>query len=131
MEGSLNLMLLSGDYAKIHAAAMVALVAASLGQTVNIFVSMEALPAFHASEEERQTITRGPVGQEIAKTAKPDYIGLLTEAKEMGEVRVYACSLVADIKHWELSDLVPVFDDMMGIAGFLGQVQNSGVSLTF
>ncbi|NMP24456.1 DsrE family protein [Sulfobacillus harzensis] len=130
MGDTLNLMLLSGDYAKIHAAAMVTLVASSLGQPVNVFVSMEALPAFHQDASEREAVVKGPIGQMIAETASPDYVGLFREAKEMGDVHLYACSLVADMKHWELSQLVPIFDDMMGIAGFLGQV-SGGTSLTF
>lgn len=130
MGGSLNLMLMSGDYAKLHAAAMVTVVAASLGQTVNVFVSMESLPGFHADPKEREAIGQGPVGRQIAEAASPDYLGLFAEAKEVGDVHLYACSLVADLKGWELADLSPVFDDMMGVAGFLGKVQ-SGAALTF
>jgi peroxiredoxin family protein len=130
MEDSLNLMLLSGDYAKTHAAAMVALVASSLGQSVNVFVSMEALPAFHKDVGEREAIGKGPIGQIIAESASPDYVGLFNEAKGMGDVNVYACSLVTDLKHWELADLVPIFDDMMGVTGFLGKA-SGGTSLTF
>ena len=130
MGESLNLMLLSGDYAKIHAAAMVTLVAGSLGQTVNVFVSMEALAAFHNDPGEREVIVKGPVGQQIAETASHDYLSIFAEAKEVGDVHIYACSLVADLKRWDLSHLAPIFDDMMGIAGFLGKV-SGGSSLTF
>jgi peroxiredoxin family protein len=130
MEGSLNLMLLSGDYAKLHAASMVTLVAASLGQTVNIFVSMEALPGFHADAREREALTKGPVARQIAETASVDYLGLFEQAKDIGDVHLYACSLVADLKDWGLEDLSPLFDDMMGVAGFLGKA-STGTSLTF
>lgn len=130
MGDTLNLMLLSGEYSKIHAAAMVTLVASSLGQTVNVFVSMEALLGFHKDLGEREAIVKGPIGQIIAETASPDYVGLFSEAKDMGDVHLYACSLVTDLKHWELAHLVPIFDDMMGIAGFLGKV-SGGTSLTF
>lgn len=130
MDGSLNLMLLSGDYAKLHAAATVTLVAASLGQTVNVFVSMESLPGFHVKAEQRAVITRGPVGQAIVEQSGLDYLGLFAQAKEIGDVHLYACSLVADLKGWDVGDLSPLFDDMMGVAGFLGKV-DGGTSLTF
>lgn len=130
MDGSLNLMLLSGDYAKLHAAATVTVVAASLGQTVNVFVSMESLPGFHAEPGQRAVIARGPVGEEIAERLNLDYLGLFAQAKEVGEVHLYACSLVADLKGWDLADLSPLFDDMMGVAGFLGKA-DGGTSLTF
>ncbi|MCY0877512.1 MAG: hypothetical protein OWU84_00995 [Firmicutes bacterium] len=126
----LNLMLLSGDYAKIHAAAMVTLVASSLGRPVNIFVSMDALAGFHQSLDERASLLKSPVAEAIQSTGGADYLLLFQQAKEVGDVHVYACSLVADLKQWELADLAPVFDDMMGIAGFLGKVEN-GTTLTF
>lgn len=128
--GQLNLMILSGDYSKIHAAAMVTMVAGSLGQTVDIFVSMEALPAFHQDPTVRGTIVKGPVAQEIIAKAHGDYLELLEQAKEMGEVHLYACSLVADVKEWSLTDLSPLFDDMMGVTGFLGKAAE-GTALTF
>ncbi|MCY0897870.1 MAG: hypothetical protein OWU33_02875 [Firmicutes bacterium] len=126
----LNVMLLSGDYAKIHAAAMVTLVASSLGRPVNIFVSMDALAGFHQSSQERASLVKSPVAQAITETGGADYIELFQQAKDVGDVHLYACSLVADLKKWELGDLLPVFDDMMGIAGFLGKVE-SGTTLTF
>lgn len=126
----LNLMVLSGDYSKIHAAAMVSMVAGSLGQTVDIFVSMEALPAFHIDETMRNTIAKGPVAQDIVQRAHGDYLELFEQAKEMGEVHLYACSLVADVKEWTLADLSPLFDDMMGVTGFLGKA-SEGRALTF
>ncbi len=130
MGNSLNLMLLSGDYAKLHAAAMVSLVAGSLDQRVNIFVSMEALPGFHQDPQIRSTMVKGPIAQAIVDTAQPDYLALFSQAKDLGDVRLYACSLVADIKKWNLTDLSELFDDMIGITGFLGMVEG-GTSLTF
>jgi peroxiredoxin family protein len=128
--GQLNLMVLSGDYSKIHAAAMVTMVAGSLGQTVDIFVSMEALPAFHQDAAVRETIVKGPVARDVVEKSHQDYLTLFEQAKDMGDVHMYACSLVADVKEWSLSDLSPVFDDMMGVTGFLGKAQE-GTSLTF
>ncbi|NMP21899.1 hypothetical protein HIJ39_05975 [Sulfobacillus sp. DSM 109850] len=126
----MNLMVLSGDYSKIHAAAMVTMVAGSLGQTVDIFVSMEALPAFHKDPAVRETIAKGPVAKDVIEKAHGDYLELFEQAKDMGDVHLYACSLVADVKEWSLADLSPLFDDMMGVTGFLGKA-SEGSALTF
>jgi len=126
----MNLILLSGDYAKIHAAAMITMVAASLGQPVNIFVSMEALPAFHRDETVRAQIPQGPMGRKIVESQGQDYWEILRQAKEFGDVKIYACSLVMDLTHWTLNDLAPIFDDILGLTAFMGQVGN-GLSLTF
>lgn len=126
----MNLILLSGDYAKIHAAAMITMVTASLGQPVNIFVSMEALPAFHRDDTVRAQIPQGPMGQKIVESPGQDYLEIFRQAKEFGDVKIYACSLVMDITHWTLNDLVPMFDDTLGLTAFMGQV-GTGLSLTF
>lgn len=128
--GELNLMVVSGDYAKIHAAGIVTMVASSLGQSVDIFVSMEALPAFHQDAAVRDTISKGPVAKDLIEKAHSDYLDLFGQAKEMGDVHLYACSLVADVKEWHLEDLSPLFDDMMGVTGFLGKA-SEGTALTF
>ncbi len=128
--GQLNLMVLSGDYSKIHAAAMVSMVAGSLGQTVDIFVSMEALPAFHRDKAVRDTIAMGPVARNVVEKANGNYLELFEQAKEIGEVHLYACGLVADVKEWSMDDLSPLFDDMMGVTGFLGKA-SEGTALTF
>jgi len=130
MGGSLNLMLLSGDYAKIHAAAMITMVAASLGQPVNIFVSMEAMPAFHKDESVRAQIPKGPMARLIVESQNQDYLDILSQAKEFGDVKIYACGLVMDLTHWTLNDLAPIFDDTLGLTAFMGQV-GDGLSLTF
>ena len=125
-----NLILLSGDYAKIHAAAMITMVAASLGQPVHIFVSMEALPAFHQDASVRAQIPQGPMGQKIVASQGQDYLEIFRQAKEFGDVKIYACSLVMDITHWTLDDLAPIFDETLGLTAFMGQV-GDGLSLTF
>ncbi len=117
----MNLILLSGEYAKLHAGAMMAAVAASFDMPVNVFVSMEALPAFHRDPAIRATVRKGEVGRKLEESGGDDYLALLNQAKDFGDVTIYACSLVADLYGWTLEDLAPIFDDVMGVAGFLGK----------
>lgn len=125
----INIIVLSGDYAKIHAAAMITMVASSLGQPINVFVSMEALPAFHKDSAIRATVGQGPVAAKIQASGGEDYLTLLQRAKEFGDVTIYACSLVMDLHGWTLADMAPVFDDTLGINGFLAKAEG-GMTLT-
>jgi peroxiredoxin family protein len=120
---AINIMLLSGDYAKIHAAAMLTTVAASYGKPVRVFVSMEALPAFHRDPAISDSITRGPVARTLIQQGGDSFLELFRQSKELGEVKLYACSLVMDVYHWSLSDMADLFDDTLGVAGFLAQVE--------
>ncbi|OLZ10676.1 DsrE family protein [Sulfobacillus thermosulfidooxidans] len=120
---AVNIMLLSGDYAKLQAAAMLTAVAASYGKPVKIFVSMEALPAFHKDPAIASQITKGPVARTIIETGGDSFIDLFRQAKDFGEVILYACGLVMDVYHWKLDDLVDIFDETLGVAGFLAKVE--------
>jgi peroxiredoxin family protein len=123
-EETMNLMLISGEYSRLHAAAMLSAVASSYGKTVNIFVSMEALPAFHRDPQiSEASLIKGPVAKKIGETGGQNFIELFQQAKDFGEVTIYACGLVMDVYHWTLADLNPIFDEVMGVAGFLAKAE--------
>lgn len=122
--GPLNLMVISNDYSRLHSAAMLAVIAGSFGRAVRVFVSMEALPAFHQDESIRaNAVTKGPVARKVLAQGADDYLALFRQAKEFGDVALYACGLVADVYKWTLTDLMPLFDDVMGVSGFLHQAE--------
>jgi peroxiredoxin family protein len=120
---AINMMILSNDYAKIHAAAMLAAVGATFGKPIKIFVSMEALPAFHKDPAVSDAVTKGPVARKIVETGGATFLDLFQQGKEFGEVTIYACSMVMDLYHWTLADLADVFDETLGVAGFLAMVE--------
>ena len=122
----LCLLLLSGDAAKLRAAATMTLVAASYGQEVRVYVSMEALAGFHRQPQVRDQIHRGPIAARVAAKGA-DYLEILRQAKDAGAVRVYACALVMDVEGWTLADLEPVFDDTMGVAGFVAETEGHSI----
>ncbi|HBQ94342.1 MAG TPA: hypothetical protein DD856_04165 [Sulfobacillus sp.] len=119
----MNLMLVSGEYGKLQMAAMFAAIAASYGNAVRIFVSMEALPAFHRDPEIAGSIVQGPVARTLIQQGGASFLELFRQSKDLGDVTLYACSLVMDVYHWTLSDLVDLFDDTLGVAGFLAKVE--------
>lgn len=120
---SMNLMLVSGEYGKLQMAAMFAAIAASYGNAVRIFVSMEALPAFHRDPEIAGSIVQGPVARTLIQQGGASFLELFRQSKDLGDVTLYACSLVMDVYHGTLSDLVDLFDDTLGVAGFLAKVE--------
>lgn len=121
---AINMMVLSNDYAKIHAAAMLTAVAATYGKPIKIFVSMEALPAFHKDPAVSGTVAQGSVARKIIETGgAASFLDLFRQGKELGDVTLYACSMVLDLYHWTLDDLVDIFDNTLGVAGFLAMVE--------
>ncbi|MDQ7055470.1 MAG: DsrE/DsrF/DrsH-like family protein [Persephonella sp.] len=89
---------------------------------VRIFVTMGAIPPFKKglSKEERAQ-SESIVGNAIMEKNAPFFIDVFRQAKELGDVKLYACGLAMDVLGWELEDLEEgLFDDMVGITEFLG-----------
>jgi peroxiredoxin family protein len=84
---------------------------------------MEALPAFHRDPEIAGSIVQGPVARTLIQQGGASFLELFRQSKDLGDVTLYACSLVMDVYHWTLSDLVDLFDDTLGVAGFLAKVE--------
>jgi len=59
----------------------------------------------------------------VAKKA-PDPVEMLAQGKMLGEMTVWACSMVLDVLGWDESDLVEgLFDGQMGLTKFLSEAE--------
>lgn len=124
----LAVLIVSGDLEKIQAGAMIASVAAQMEREVTVFVSMDALLAFKKEAVEKKSFkTSGEVGRAIIEKNAPSYVDLLRMGKEMGNMTIYACSMVMDMFNLKLDDLVDIFDRQMGVAAFINKTEDSQV----
>lgn len=117
----LFIMLCSGEHEKIQLAAMTASVAAVSDTPVEVFVTMDAILAFQKGLTPEQRY-RGGHFHELFMTHKvPDAIELFEQGKMLGEMKIWACAMVLDLKHWDTDkDLVEgLFDGPAGLAKFL------------
>ncbi|MFT4921903.1 MAG: peroxiredoxin family protein [Haloarculaceae archaeon] len=124
------IVLASGELERVQAVSMIASVAASSETPVDVFVTMNGLSAFETERVEGGDFNvGGPVGQAMLQS--DDDVPLFTEqlgqAKELGPLTVYACSMAMDIMDNDLSDYVDVFDEVLGVAGFLNRAQDKQV----
>ncbi|MBI5165024.1 MAG: hypothetical protein HY985_14125 [Magnetospirillum sp.] len=128
----LFIMLCSGEHEKIQLAAMVASVAAVSDRPVEVFVSMNAVLAFERGKTAAERYHGGHF-HELFKTAKvPDAVELFEQGKLLGEMKVWACSMVLDLKHWECDTHLTegLFDGPLGLAKFLSDAE-AGELITF
>lgn len=122
----LSIILLSEDLEKVHAASLVASVAAMSGMEVNLFVTMNGLVPFLKENVEKKNFKKGIVGEALMEKAQPFY-ELLENGKEMGNLKIYACALAMDVKGWEKKDLIDLFDDVIGVTAFFGVSQGGNI----
>lgn len=123
----LSIVLMSPDIEKIHAGALMGSVGAVSGMEVNIFITMEALKAFHKETVEKQDFKMGEIAMKLMEKNVDPYFKLIADGKEMGELKVYGCSLVMDVMGWEKEDLLDIVDDIMGVAAFFGMAEGSQI----
>ena len=120
----LYILLCSGEHEKLQMAAMMASVGAVSERPVEVFVSMNALAAFarEASDEERY---RGGAFSRLLKEKRaPDALDLLRQGRELGELKIWACSLALDLQGWDLDALVEgLFDGPLGLTKFLADAE--------
>lgn len=121
----LFIMLCSAEHEKLQLAAMIASVAAVSDRPVQVFVSMNALLPFERGLTPAQRYHGGHFHELFMTTKVPDAIELFEQGKMLGDLKMWACSMVLDLKHWEYdTHLVEgLFDGAAGLTVFLADAE--------
>ncbi|GBC87313.1 hypothetical protein HRbin12_01316 [bacterium HR12] len=121
-DSTLSLVLFSGTDDKLNAAAVLAVGAAAMGRKVNVFLQYWALDAFRKDrihEDHGLAPEAGPRGEEaFRKHGGQHWSEIFRQAKEVGDVKIHACSLSMETLGLTLEDLDPLVDDQEGVASF-------------
>jgi peroxiredoxin family protein len=121
---TLYILLCSGEHEKIQMAAMMASVAAVSERPVEVFVSMNAMFAFEkgAAPDKRY---HGAAFSKLLKDKKaPDPLTLFRQGRELGDLKLWACSMALDVLAWELDKLEDgLFDEALGLTKFLSDAE--------
>lgn len=123
MDGQvLSLVLFSGTDDKLNAAAVLTAGAAAMGRKVNIFLQYWALDAFRADRIHKDhglAPEAGPEGAEAYhRHGGQHWSEIFRQAKEIGDVKIHACSLSMEMFGLRVEDLDPLVDDQEGVASF-------------
>jgi len=120
----LFIALCSGEHEKLHFAAMMASVAAVSNRPVYLFVSMDAMYAFGRATPDDKRYYGGPFSDLMLEKKAPDTMNLFSQGRQLGEMKVYACSMAMDLLGWKLEDLIDgFFDDELGLTKFLSDAE--------
>jgi peroxiredoxin family protein len=130
-EQPLSLVLFSGTDDKLNAAAVLAVGAAAMGRTVNIFLQYYALRAFRAGQVPADHGLAAEATESIAPVIRAHpgqhWSELLAQAKDVGEVNIQACALSMDMFHLQPADLDPIVDGVEGVAAFMASASDGQV----
>lgn len=131
MSPPLFVLLCSGEHEKIQMAAMTASVGVASERRVEVFVSMNAILAFRRGGTPAERLSGGPMSRALTEKGAPDPVQLLAQSRELGDLRVHACSMALDVLGLELEELREgVFDGALGLTRFLSDAE-TGQLLSF
>lgn len=130
MAEKLAIMIVSEEYEKSHVASMIASVAAVSGIEVSIFVTGNAVYNFLKKNVEKKNFTGGKLYDLIKEKKAALFYELFDQAKMLGGLKIYVCSMVMDICGLEKDDLIDIVDDHLGLAAFLG-IMEGAETITF
>ncbi len=119
-------VVVSGSLERLQMAAMVASVAAVSGQEVLVFLSMNALPYFikgHTAKAPHE----GEMGGLMAGKKVPEFKTLFEQAVELGDARIYPCSMAMDVLAVEQHDLEGYLGEATGLTKFLDDARDGQV----
>lgn len=132
----MSLIVFSGTVDKLMAASILATGAAAMGMEVEVFLTTWGMMAFR--KDDYKTNTRlskdfedyGPAMLEAMQTKKaPSWMDNLLGAKEIGDLKVYACSMTMELFGMTIKDLEPIVDDVTGVAAFVDRAKDSSITL--
>lgn len=132
----MSLIVFSGTVDKLMAASILATGAAAMGMEVELFLTTWGMMAFRKGDYQKNTrISKdfedyGPAMMEAMQTKKaPSWMDNLLGAKEIGDLKVYACSMTMELFGMTIDDLEPIVDDVTGVAAFVERAKDSSITL--
>lgn len=122
----ISVMVVSGTREKMQMAAMLASVGAVSGDEVTVFLSMNALPYFIKGHDE-QAPSEGEFGKTMEGKNVPPFKDLFQSAVELGDAKIYPCSMAMDVLNAKPEDLEPYLGEPLGLTKFLSDSADSQV----
>ncbi len=132
----LSMIVFSGTDDKLYPVSILASGAAALGLDVEIFLTFWGLNAFRKDVLKREMrISKDfeeatPVVSNIFREKNvPHWYDMLKQAKEAGNVKVYACAMTYDLFSMRKEDLADIVDGVVGVGEFLEKAKESSITL--
>ncbi len=129
MTKGLGIIMYSGQAENFIPLGVLAQTAANLGIPVRIFVTgfatlyfLKNKPEPRFSKEFEDFVPK--IHEGMKKINAPSWYEMLKEAKETGDVKIYICSLMANVIGITKDDADPIVDDLVGATYFFQETED-------
>lgn len=116
----------SGTVDKLMAASILGAGAAAMGKEVTVFLTFGGLMAFKKGAEQAPMVMpdefagmEQQMGQMMQAKNVPHWLNNFKDAKEVGDMHIYACGATMDMFDLKKEDLEPLVEDVVGVATFI------------
>lgn len=136
MRERLSMIVFSGTVDKLYPVSILTSGAVAMDMDVDIFLTFWGLNAFF--KETIKTNTRmskdfedmASMMMQVMKEKKvPSWYDTLKNAKELGNVKIHACSMTLDLLGLKKEHLDDIVDDIMGVGEFIETARDSKITL--
>ena len=126
MSEKINVMLTTENLEQHQMGAMIASVGAVSGSDVSVFLSMNALKYFVKGNDQKAPL-EGEMGKNMMDKNVHPFLELFEQAVELGDAKVYPCSMAMDMLEIKSEDLFDYVGEPMGLTKFLSDVNQGQV----
>lgn len=123
----ISVIVISHTRESLQMAAMVASVGAVSGHQVSVFLSMNAVQYFIAGHEGDEVPVAGPFGELLVSRNAPSFMSLFEQAAELGDAKIYPCSMAMDILGVKSADMLDYVEEPLGLTRFLDDAADGQV----
>ncbi len=132
----LTLVVFSGTVDKLMPVGNLAQGGVAMGMDVEIYLTFWGLNAFRKDQvktnmkfSKEYEEMAGPMMQMMQKKNVPSWYESLKQAKELGNVKIHACSTTYGLMDMKKEDLDEIVDDIVGVGTFLDLARESKITL--
>ena len=136
LAGKMTIMMYSGTVDKLMPLAIVTSGAVATDMDVTIFVTFYGLLGFKKDMvQTNQKFSKDfeelvpMIKDRLKVTNTPSWYDMLKKAKEMGKVKILACSTACDLLGIKKNDLDPIVDEIAGVGTYITEASESQVTL--
>lgn len=132
----MSLVVFSGTADKLMAAVTLTTGAAAMGMEVDLFLTFWGLDAFKKGAKMRMPrldaafADYGPAMMQAMQAKNvPHWLDTLQNAREIGNVHVFACSATMEMFDMTMDDLEDVVDEVTGVASFIDRTKDAKITM--
>lgn len=134
--GKLALVVFSGTTDRMMPAGILASGAVAMGMDVDIYLTFWGLQAFSKQAQGAPPKFSGdyaemaPMFQQVMQEKNvPSLFETLKQAKDLGNVKIHACTMTMDLLGQAKEDFIDLVDDTMGVGEFIDRAKEASVTL--